>query len=236
MRKLIKLFKSGNVCVTGLRGSGKDILFGNVIARRKKPYISNLQYTKNALYQKLDFQLLDCGKNCYDNFLNDSVNYYEFPYLPGSDVYISDIGVYLPSQYCNQLNNKYPYLPVYQALSRQVSHNNVHFNVQNLNRAWDKMREQSDIYIMCNWCHVIFGFVVQKITIYDKYQSCIDRVPPCRIQIPLFAKKEVKMNARLYVDKYICSYGSIRSRILIYKNRSQHDTYYFEKLLKEGKK
>lgn len=236
MRKIIKLFKKGNVCVTGLRGSGKDVLFGNVIARRKKPYISNLKYVDNELYQPLDFHKLDCGKNTYINFIDNDLNYYEFPYINGSDVYISDVGVYLPSQYCNHLNNRYPFLPIYQALSRQVSHNNVHINVQNLNRAWDKLREQSDIYIRCNWCIVFLGFVLQKVTIYEKYQSCVDRVPRCRIAVPIFGDKNAKMNARLYVDKYNCNYGEIRCRLLFYRNKSQHDTYYFEKLLKEGKK
>ena len=37
---VIRLFKRGNVCVTGLRGTGKDLLMSNVVVRRKKPYIS----------------------------------------------------------------------------------------------------------------------------------------------------------------------------------------------------
>ena len=38
--KVVKMFKKGSVCVSGLRGTGKDVIMGNVIARRKKPYIS----------------------------------------------------------------------------------------------------------------------------------------------------------------------------------------------------
>ena len=41
-KRIIRYFKRGNVCVTGLRGTGKDLLMGNVIARRKKNYVSNL--------------------------------------------------------------------------------------------------------------------------------------------------------------------------------------------------
>ena len=44
IRKIIKLFENGNVNVTGLRGTGKDVLFSNVIARRKSKYISNVDY------------------------------------------------------------------------------------------------------------------------------------------------------------------------------------------------
>lgn len=35
MRKLCKLFEKGNVSVCGLKGAGKDMLFANVVMRRK---------------------------------------------------------------------------------------------------------------------------------------------------------------------------------------------------------
>lgn len=238
-----KYFRRGNVCVTGLRGCGKDMLFANVIARRGKPYVSNLDYSgdrKNRkgqkLFQKLDFANIDCGKNDYRNLVSGKINYYKFPYIKGSDIYISDAGIYFPSQYCNELNRDYKYLPTYFALSRQVSHNNVHINVQNLNRAWDKIREQSDIYIRCTGCLVIFGIVFQTIMIYDKYQSCLDRVKPCRITVPFLASREVKQNAQMYVEKFRNNYGTIKSRFLIYRNKSCYDTYYFEKLFENGEK
>lgn len=235
LRKLIKTtFNRGNVCVTGLRGTGKDMLFSNVVSRRKQPYVSNIDY--GGEFYQLDFNKIDCGKNTYKNLIDNDIKYYEYPYPLGSDIYISDVGIYLPSHYCNELNKLYPYLPTYQALSRQVSHNNVHINVQNLNRCWDKIREQSDIYIRCRRCIYIFGLVIQLITIYDKYQSCVDRVKPCRINVPLFATKEVKQNARMYLEKFYNSYGSVSNRILFYVNKSKYDTYYFEKLFKGGKK
>lgn len=233
MRKIIKLFKTGNVCVTGLRGTGKDLLFGNVIARRKNDYISNINYTNGINYYSLDFNRLDVGKNTYDNFIRNDVNYYSFDYPIGSDIYVSDVGIYYPSQYCNQLNNRYPYMATYQALCRQISHNNFHVNVQNLNRCWDKIREQSDVYIRCKKCIYIFGLVIQFVSIYDKYQSCVDRVPKCLIKIPIFASRETKLNAKMYIEKYRIQYGNVKERILIYFNKSKHDTYYFEKLLKK---
>lgn len=234
-RKIVDMFKSGNVCVTGLRGSGKDVLTGNVIARRKRPYVSNLDYSEGKHYQELDFEKLDMGKNTYLDLLAGKVKYYKWPYEPESDVYISDAGVYLPAQFCNELNKKFPYLPMYFALSRQVSHNNFHVNVQHLGRVWDKIREQSDIYIRCRRCKFLFGKIVfQQITLYDKYQSALDRVQPCRISVPIFAKREVKQQAELHRDKFFNTYGSVKNRILIYWNKSSHDTYYFEKLFLGG--
>lgn len=259
-KKIIRLFEQGNVCITGLRGCGKDMLMSNVVVRRREPYVSNLDYSGELLsnaspfkklilklkkipfvpvkmYQELDFNKIDLGETTYKDLINGTQHYYAFPYIQGSDIYISDAGVYFPSQYCNELNRDYKHLPMYFALSRQVSHNNVHINVQNLNRAWDKIREQSDIYIRCRSCIVLFGtLVIQRITLYDKYQSCLDRVEPCKIGIPLLAKREVKQNAELYLDKFRNSYGSIKNRMLIYINKSSYDTYYFEKLFLKGDK
>lgn len=237
--KIIKMFEEGNVCVCGLRGTGKDVVFGNVIARRKKPYVSNLDYTDGENYQKLDFDKIDVGKNTWRNLLKGKVRYYKFPYQSGSDIYVSDVGIYMPSQYCSELNREFPHLPTYMALSRQVSHNNFHINVQALNRSWDKIREQSDQYIrcryLCKWLAKL-GIILQKITIYDKYQSCVDRVEPCRIRLPLIASAEVRQQAELYLDKFFNTYGSVKNHWLLYINRSKHDTYYFEKLFEEGEK
>lgn len=231
---VIKLFKKGNVCVAGMRGSGKDLIIGNVIMRRKLPYISNLNY--GGQYNPLNLKEFDI-KNKYDNFINNNIQYWEFKYSYNTDLYISDVGVYYPSQYCNKLNNQYEGFAYYQALSRQVSHNNVHINVQNLNRAWDKIREQSDTYIRCIWCKVILGIVFQKIVIYDKYDSCLNRINPCRIKKPnIFMTPEARLQRELYLDNFYNQHGVVKPAFLIYKNKSNHDTYYFEKLLKKGKK
>lgn len=236
MRYIVKLFENGNVLVTGLRGTGKDVLFGNVIARRNKDYVSNLDYSSGEKFYPIDFDSIDLGKNSYTNFISGDLKYFEFPYPLESDIYISDGGVYFPSQYCNELNKRYPYFPFYFALSRQVSHNNIHVNVQHLGRVWDKIREQSDCYIRCMSCKVLFGIVFQRVLIYDKYESCLNRVQPCRVTLPLFANKEQKLQYDLYKDNFFNQHGTIESRFLIYRNKSKHDTYYFEKLLKEGKK
>lgn len=229
-KKIINLFKNGNVCVCGLRGTGKDLLFGNVIARRKKPYISNLNYGYE--YVKLILNDLNINNN-YNNFINDNINIYSYKYDIKNDIYISDAGIYLPSQYCNELNKYYQGLITFQALSRQVAQCNIHFNAQNLNRVWDKVREQSDIYIRCRKCFYIFGLVIQFITIYDKYESCLARVSPCRISVPITSDKEAKMSAKLYLDNFYNIHGSVKNRILIYFNKSKHDTLQFGKLLRK---
>lgn len=231
-RKVIRLFEDGNVCVCGLRGRGKDLLMSNVVSRRKLDYICNIDY--GGKYHPFIYDDLDCGKNTYRQFICGDVNFYSFPYPDGTDVYLSDAGIYFPSQFCNELNKQFPYMAVYQAISRHVADANFHFNAQNLNRVWDKIREQSDIYILCRRCFYFRGFVLQFITIYDKYQSAVDRQKPLRLPLPLFSNKESRMLRKIQLAQYEATHGIIDNRILFYKNRSNYNTRQFNEILKGG--
>lgn len=234
IRKIVKMHEDRNVCVTGLRGRGKDMLQANVTARRKIPYICNVDYGGHWI--PFDANLIDCGKNTYKEFITGDVWYYEYPFPDGTDVYLSDAGIYYPSQYCSELNKQFPHMATFQAISRHVGDCNFHFNVQNLNRCWDKIREQSDTYIMCLWCFVIFGFVFQKVRIYDKYDSCVSRVKPFNVSIPLFAKRELRFNIKMQKAKFDAMYGDIKNMFLVYRNKSNYDTRRFKEMLKNGKK
>lgn len=241
-KRVIKMFEDGNVCVTGLRGRGKDMLFANVIARRGKEYISNINYHpkgENAVEAKfypLELDKLDCGGNYYNNFVTGDVNYYEFPYPDGTDIYISDVGVYFPSQYCSDLNRKYPHVPTYMALSRQLSDNSVHLNVQNLNRCWDKLREISDIYITCRRCIYLWGLVFMQITTYERYESCVNRVPVFKGHLGIFSRREMRNLLEIEKMKYEVQHGEIKNRLLLFINKSDYDTRFFKEMLKNGKK
>ena len=228
MRKIIQMFHDGNVAVVGLRGRGKDMLIANVVMRRKKPYVSNVDYGG----EHFDFvpSAFDCGKNTYKNFISGNVTPYVFPFPDGTDVYVSDAGVYFPAQHCNELNRDYGYFSSFMALSRHLGQCNVHFNVQNLNRCWDKIREQCDQYIMCNRCIVFFGIVFQVVTIYDKYQSAVDRVPLFPVRRPFFNMDRIQ-RWELAKAQYLISHGEIKRRLLIYRNRSNYDTRIFRKIL-----
>lgn len=232
-KKIRKLFENGNVCVCGLRGKGKDMLLANVIMRRKLPYLSNMDY--GGKYMPLDLNTLDCGHNTYDNFINGKIRKYQFQYPDETDIYISDAGIYFPSQYCNELNKKYPHFATFQALTRQIGQCNFHVNVQNLNRVWDKIREQSDTYILCLNCTVLFKgrLVFQRIRIYDMYESAANRVRPLRLSAPL-TNKEAKATIKTAKEKYEAEHGKIRTAWLLYTNKSKYDTRYFKQLLASG--
>lgn len=240
-RKIIKYFDSGNVMVYGAKGKGKDLLFGNVIARRRQAYVSNLDYGGNRAV--LDFDKLDVATNTYKDFINGTIKQYIYPYQWGDDIYISDVGVYLPSQYCNELNRDYKYFPEFFALSRQIAEVNVHCNTQALNRAWDKLREQcADTYIYCRWCIYIpfIHKVIQSITIYDSYESALRKVRP--FKRPIQSRKAVadnnnqtKNDTALEKQRFEERNGIVKNMLLIYTNKSKHDNLYFGRLLKNGK-
>lgn len=227
-----KYFKSGNVSVFGNCGSGKDMLFANVAVRNGE-YIGNNDY--GSTFYPVDFDSLDCGRNIYENFINGKVRKYVYPYPIGKDIFISDCGIYFPSQYCNELNKKYPYLSTFFAIRRHLGQCNIHTNTQALGRVWDKLREQSDIYILCRSCHVFFGkIVIQRITIYDQYESAIKRLKPCRVSVPIASTPNARMQAKIARDNYANTHGEVRSAWLIYWNKSKYDTHHFKKLLEGG--
>lgn len=236
-KKIIKLFEQGNVCVCGLRGQGKDLLMANVVCRRQLPYISNMDY--GGVRYELDFRLLDCGQNTYANFITGDLSYYDFIYPDETDIYITDAGVYLPAHFCNNLNRDFPYFATFMALSRHLGDCNVHFNVQQLNRCWDKVREQSDLYIMCKgvckWFLRLTGIVIQRVVLYEKYQSAVDRVPPFRLPKPFFSF-ERRYQWKIEKQHYEVSYGSITPLLLIYRNRSNYNSRIFKEMLLNGKK
>lgn len=231
-RKVIKMFENGNVMVTGLRGTGKDMLTANVIVRRNKPYVSNVNY--GGPYIPFVYDDFVVGGNTYKDFLSGNLSFYKFPYPDGTDLYLSDTGVYFPAQYCNELNRDYKQFPIYMALSRHLALGNVHANVQNLNRCWDKIREQSDQYILCRGCWVIGGFVIQHVRIYELYDSCVRRVPPFRLSKPLFSP-ERRQRWQMEKDHYEQTFGNVKSAWLLYRNKSNYDTRIFKTILEGGK-
>lgn len=237
MKKIIKLFENGCVSVCGVMGSGKDLLTGNVIMRRQKPYVSNLDY--GGIRVMLDFKKLDVGCNTYKNLLSGEINYYEWPYDDGMDIYLSDAGLYFPAQYNDQLNKLLPHMPSVFALIRQLGDARFHVNSQALQRVWDKFREQSDTYIMCKWVIKplirLFGIVVQRVYIYERYESAVKRVPPFRVPRPLL-NPDRKFQWELAYQNYEIAHGRIQARTLIYRNKSKHNTREFKEMFLNGKK
>lgn len=228
---MIKLFRTGNVSVCGLKGSGKDMLFANIVRRRKAPYISNTNY--GGYWIKFQPDQLN-PRNNWRDFMSDTIKRYNYPFGDGMDFYIADGGVYMPSQNQGELCKEYSHIPVFMALSRHLGDCNVHYNVQNLNRMWDKIREQSDTYIRCIKCKVLFRkLVIQKVIIYEKYESAVNRVPPFRLRRPWFNRDRMQQ-WEIQKANYEISHGSVKARTLIYFNKSKYNTRVFKEMLENA--
>lgn len=234
IRKIVKLYENNSVSVCGKKGRGKDILTANVIARRHRPYyISNVDYkVKNSRYIRFNPSLLKTGNN-YRDFIENSVKEYIYPYPDGTDIYVSDCGVYFPAQYCGELNRDYKDIPTFMALSRQLGDCYVHTNAQALGRVWDKIREQSDVYLSCQWCKVFLRgkLVVQVVREYERYDSAVSNQPPCRLSLPLMCNQDVRNRTRIAKEQYTAQHGKIKTHLLIYWNKSKYDTRIFKTIL-----
>lgn len=177
--RLKKRFDKGNVIVFGNKGKGKDLVFQWIINQRKKPYFSNIDYGGD--YTSIKLSEIDVGNN-FNNFINEDINKIEKREdMEGKDIYISDCGVYLPSQFDTTLHKTYKGLPIYYALSRHLYSNNIHTNVQNLEREWKALRELGDTFIWCKNTINIFGILITEIYIYEKYETALNRTLPLEV-------------------------------------------------------
>lgn len=224
------LFRKGNCIVTGLRGCGKDMAFCLAVNHFKKNYISNVEYSSSKRkYKCFEFEpkVWELAQNTYKDFIKGTLKHYSYPYPDGIDYYISDAGIYFPSQYCNELVKMYGSAPLFQALSRHLGNCNVHCNVQNIQRLWDKIREQSDLYICMKGCKVFFGKIVfLRGCVYETYESCVKQLTP-----PKFGLGKDGRNRRIM---YETTNGRIRSFFFFARVPYKYDDRRFKRMLENG--
>lgn len=232
MRKMLKLFKNNSVLCDGVRGSGKDVLFGNVAMRLKHDYVSNLSYGPGFL--PFDYSKINLAGNTYKDFISGKIKRYVFPYDDGTHFFLSDAGIYFPSQYCNELNRDYKEMSEFQALVRHLTGTGqFHVNSQFYKRVFDKIREQSETFINCRWCVFIGPIVFQRVRIYERQESFEKRVPPFSLRKPLL-NPDRRFQWEIQKSNYLIAHGEINSRLLIYWNRSKHNTRHFKEVLENG--
>lgn len=209
---LVQEFSRCNVIVFGKKGSGKDVTFNHVMNLRGVFHYSNMPY--NALTRVAGLDRLSVGENSYENFINSTTAKFQSFFEDCRDYYISDAGIYLPSQYDKELDKRYPGMPLFYALSRQLHRMNIHANVQALGRLWKKLREQADSYIWIRKTVDCGEHLVVHAISYDRYESAERRLLPVR-------------------DKqYGATYGDIQERkFKVLKKDLEFDTYYFRKVL-----
>lgn len=210
---IIRCFKKGNMIVYGNKGKGKDLVFQKVIKwRKKEKYLSNLNYGFN--YENIALKSIDIN-NDYNNFIHENIQLAEKQDFENKDIYISDCGVYLPSQHDSTLHKTYKSFPIFYALSRHLYSNNVHTNVQNIEREWKALREIGDGFIWCRKTIKVFGLLFTFCVYYDKYQSAVQKL------LPMKAPKILE--GRSVYEQYKATNGEIRKFFII--NRIKTNKY-----------
>lgn len=230
-RKFVKQFDKGNVLVSGMRGRGKDVAFCVVVNSRKRNYISNIQYSNpKKRYQRFNFdaKVWALSGNTYTDLIDNRIKKYSYPYPDRIDYYISDAGIYFPSQYQSELVKRYAGAPMFQALSRHLGDCNVHVNSQRQNRVWDKIREQSDIYIVMRGCHVMrfLKIALIRYTIYDNEESAEKQ-----IKLPFFG---LGKRARELKQSFLATHGAIKNGFFFTKIPYRFDSRRFKKILENN--
>lgn len=222
---LLKIFNSHSVIVYGAKGKGKDLLFQKVIsARPKKPYMSNINFGYKYIHK--DIRELNLDPNTYENFICGAIIPIKHDdRLENIDYFLSDGGVFLPSQQDKQLHKNFKSLPLYYALSRHWYNSNVHVNTQALNRLWLPLREQADFYIKCKKS-IKLGFIfVNTIVLYENYTAALNGVLPPK-------KRIFKGFNNALAAQHEWTHGYIEKRRYIsFKWRIKYDTRIFKKIL-----
>ena len=219
---LVKQFERNNVIVFGKKGSGKDMLFQQIINARKKHHYSNISYGNKTL--PIVMNDISLWPNTYEEMINGKITKVKPNLNERYDIYISDAGVMLPSQYDWLLHKKYPSLPLLYALQRHLYASNMHVNVQSLSRVWKPIRELADGYVQSESIFWIGPIYFQLITYYDRYESAERSLLPMKRRI-------VNGMSDAIADQYIATNGLIKPMFLIgTKKRIKYDTRYFREV------
>lgn len=223
---ILKAFNNTSCIVFGKKGCGKDLIFQYVINHRDEDYFSNITY--GSKYHHIDFKDLDLN-NTYINFINGNiVKTSKVVDREGKDIYFSDCGIYLPSQFDSSLHKQYPSLSVYYALSRHLYNSNIHCNTQALDRIWKVLREQADTFIRANYTLSLPGLLITSFTLYDKYQTALQGIES--LKKPFFSSKQFKVLKADFDSKH----GTITNGIIfIPKSKIKYNTRAFEEILFE---
>lgn len=226
---ILRHFKRCNVIVAGKKGSGKDLLFQWVINKRKRePYYANIDYGNK--YENIKLTEVSTYPNDYNRIVNDNIEPQEHTIKEKADIYISDIGIFLPSYMDSTLYKKFPSMPIFYALSRHLYANNVHCNTQNIERGWKALREQADFYCVCKRTIRIFGWLITKVYTYEKYESAKQNLEPIK-------KRMFNKYSKSQVDIYNATNGDIRKGHIFTRIKDIHyDTRAFERILLKGER
>lgn len=235
IRDFLAEFDRSNTITFGKLGRGKGLITQYVINHREKPIYSNIRYVEEGNPKQIEvldsLKKVSCGDNDYKHIVDNDIQQIDHQFCENSDIFIDDIGIYLPSYMDSLLYKYYPSMPILYAMSRQLYNMHIHCNTQSLERGWKALREQADFYIKA--CHTtkLFGCIfITKVITYDSYESAKKGLLPIRSRLlNKFSKAEV--------DLYRAQNGEIKQgHIIQFKKDLHYDTRAFEKVLLKGER
>lgn len=189
-----------------------------------------------------------------DSTLKEEITHHDF--VMGSDIFqkknksfegkmliIPEAQIYFPASMYNVLVKKYPSFPIFVATSGHAYDMNIIINAQVMGHVWDKIRDQSDIYIrsissfpkkdtIIKKYHDYIPFIRHKIfttlIVYDKYESAEKQVLPFNPKLGIKDRALIKSEK----EKYRVENGSIKLlRTYINKKDIQYDTRHFHEVI-----
>jgi hypothetical protein len=226
---IVKLFRHGNVIVWGKKRKGKDLLFQKVINMRKKEtymtnYPDDFNYGHKGKHVKLEE--LSVNPNIYDDMITEKVKkIQQFPEREKVDVYISDAGIYLPSQFHGVLNKTYPSMPIYYSVIGHLYDSNIHVNYNgSISRLWDKLREQADDYLKVLRSIKLPFIIFTQVRYYEEYNSAEAGLLPMKNSL-------LNTQQRALYQQYVSENGLIKNMWIVQLKKNIHyDTRYFRRL------
>lgn len=217
---LVGEFERCNVMVYGKKRQGKDLIFMHVIAMRGQKHYANIPY--NFQTEVITLDEINLGDNTFEDCINGTITPIDPRFDEGCDIYISDGGIHLCSDYNQKLLELYPSMPMFFALSGQVYGLNVHINSQALVRVWSKLREQADSYIRCIRTTRKGDCLYVDIEAYDKYSKAEQEKDPykrCKICIPIH---EIKYDTRYFRKVFLNQDKFSRKRSIQHAGELKH--------------
>lgn len=161
----------------------------------------------------------------------------------GKMLIIPEAQIYFPASMYQALVKKYPSFPIFVATSGHSYDMNIIVNSQVMGHVWDKIRDQSDIYIRAiktfpkkdtfiKKYHDYIPFIRRKLfttlIIYDKYESAEKQVLPFNPKLGIKDRSLIKAEK----EKYRVENGSIKLlRTYINKEYIQYDTRHFHDVI-----
>lgn len=213
-RWLKEQFSLCNVIVFGKKRTGKDLLFAHVIYLRDDKHYANIPYNDNT--EVIELKDISVGDNDFLSIIENKIEKISRRFDLGKDIYLSDAGIFFPSQYYQILDKQFKGMPITFAICGHLFQNNIHLNCQELTRVWDKLREQADCYIRVLGNEWHGSYVLVNAITYTDYNAANRGI------LPPAAKSEREL------AEFQSQHGEVVYRTFrIYEKELEYNTHYF---------